>query len=70
MYTVYEYIEMHIVLYLFHRFHPVYTAMLNMAEAEDTIQPEKYKVEDYPTLRNFPKEHPNKALERIEKDEL
>lgn len=70
MYTVYEYMEMHIVLYLFHRFHPVYTAMLNMAEAEDTIQPEKYKVEDYPTLHEFPPEHPNKLTREMKKDEL
>ena len=48
----------------------MYTAMLNMALAEESIQPEKYKVEDYPTLHEFPPEHPNKLTKEMEKDEL
>ena len=39
----------------------MYTAMLNMALAEDTIHPGKYWVTDYPAFRDFPREHPNKA---------
>ena len=53
-----------------YRFHSMYTAMLNMALAEESIQPEKYKVEDYPTLHEFPPEHPNKLTKEMEKDEL
>jgi len=44
--------------------------MFNVAMAEDTIQPEKYQVEGYPTLREFPPEHPNKDLKLKAKDEL
>lgn len=48
----------------------MYTEMLNMALAEESIRPEKFKVEGHPMLREFPSEHPNKATKQREKDEL
>ena len=61
-----------ILLNFIYRFHSMYTAMLNMALAEDTIRPEKYQVTDYVAFRHFPREHPNKAQIQhlVQKDEL
>ena len=48
----------------------MYTAMLKMALAEESIQPGKYMVKGHPTMHEFPPEHPNKPTREMEKDEL
>ena len=34
--------------------------MYNLAVAEDTVTPQKFKVRDYPAIRDFPAKHPNR----------
>lgn len=45
---------------MFDRFHDVYDYMYNLSMAEESIYPEKYSVEGYPAVREFPKLHPNR----------
>ena len=49
----------------------MYDALYELAVAEDNIWPEKYRVEGYPPIRDFPAQHPNKKkLDQQGKDEL
>ena len=47
----------------------MYNALHTLAIEEDTIWPEKYRVEGHPRIRDFPEQHPNKILHNI-RDEL
>lgn len=49
----------------------MYSALYNLAVAEDNVWPEKYRVEGYPQIRDFPPQHPNKRQQDQQgKDEL
>ena len=49
----------------------MYSALYELSVAEDSIWPEKYIVNDYPQIRDFPAQHPNKKqLDEQRKDEL
>ena len=48
----------------------MYDALHALALAEDSIWPEKYRVEGYPTIRSFPSQHPNRLQEHQVKEEL
>ena len=37
----------------------MFDALYNLAVADDTISPDKFKVEGRPPLHNFPPHHPN-----------
>ena len=39
----------------------MYAALYELSVADDNIWPEKYLVEDYPRIRDFPAQHPNKG---------
>ena len=54
------------------RYEAMWDALYNLLVAEDSIQPEKYVVNGYPSLRNFPATHVNKpsVLTALEKSEL
>jgi len=53
-----------------HRYHAVYDSLYNLAMAEDSINPEKYRVEGYPPMHAFPEFHPNRVNPVGNKDEL
>lgn len=65
-------VPMKVQLHMYCRFRPMMDALYNMAMAEDSICPEKYKVEGTPTLHEFPQEqaHPNRDPKLAERDEL
>jgi hypothetical protein len=49
----------------------MYDALHALAAAEeDSIWPEKYRVDDYPQIRAFPREHPNRKQPINQRDEL
>lgn len=49
----------------------MYDALYKLSVAEDNISPEKYRVEGYPQIRDFPAQHPNKRqIDKLGKDEL
>ena len=51
----------------------MYAALYELSVADDNIWPEKYLVEDYPRIRDFPAQHPNKRpslQDEKKKDEL
>ena len=49
----------------------MYSALYELSVAEDSIWPEKYIIEGYPPVRDFPAQHPNKKqLDEQRKDEL
>ena len=50
----------------------MWDAMYNLLVAEDSISPEKYVVEGYPTIKDFPPAHANspKVATSVEKEEL
>ena len=49
----------------------MYDALYAIALAEDSIWPEKYRVEGYPTILEFPSQHPNRVQQTdVVKDEL
>lgn len=54
-----------------YRTHNMYEALYALALAEDSIWPEKYRVEGYPNIFDFPSQHPNRVREPdVVKDEL
>jgi len=38
--------------------------MYNLAVAEDSVKPEKYKIEEYPPSHGFPSTHPNRVMHK------
>ena len=40
----------------------MYDTLHALAAEEDSIWPEKYIVEDYPPVKDFPRTHPNRKL--------
>ena len=54
------------------RTYNMYDALYALALAEDTIWPEKYRVEGNPPMNEFPSSHPNKRRQQnvVVKDEL
>ena len=63
---------LHDILY---RAEKMYTALYELSVAEDNIWPEKYILAEgeYPRIRDFPAQHPNRKLDEnsvIDKDEL
>ena len=52
----------------------MYATLYELSIADDNLWPEKFMVEDYPRIRDFPAQHPNKRASLQEgregKDEL
>ena len=50
----------------------MYDSLYNLIQAEDNIRPEKYIVNGYPQIHEFPDQHPNRILYegQFSKDEL
>lgn len=42
----------------------MFDALYNLVTAEDSIWPEKYEVEGYPPIAQFPAVHPNRLTDK------
>ena len=52
-----------------HRYRVMYDSLYNLVVAEDSISPEKYHIEAYPAIIDFPAIHPNRPTAQW-RDEL